>query len=646
MHWGGKPYCHRLRLDALGHDTAGQMLAAILGVEPELAALRRLIIQTTGGTPFFIEETVQSLFDDGALLRSDGRVKLAKPLASLSIPPTVQTILAARIDRLRNDEKNLLQTLAVLGREFVLSLARAVSRRSEDELDRLIANLELGEFVYEQPSIADVEYIFKHALTQEVAYNSILLERRKQLHEDAGHAIESLYPASLDDHVADLAHHFSRSANQSKAIAYLRLAGAQALSRGALPQAVQNLESALGLLTTFPSGADKDQLELHVLGPLGTAYIASRGYAAPEVGPVFQRARQLSERFGEPQDHFAVVWGNFAWHVVRGEMDRSLELAREAIGLAERHDDPGIWMEALFLLGVTLYYRGDFTGAREQYERALSLYDDRERTRAWAARVGEHAGVTHRCYLALTLWHLGLPEQALKVSREMLELARSIEHPFSLAYAQHHTSWLYQTLRLPTETLALSGEQIRFCTDQGFPLFGATGMVYDAAASVLQGHSLAALPKLVKGLDAYRATGAGLALPQYLGLLSDALIEAGRPADAESALDKALAIAEQSEDRCHEAELYRLKGHVALGTGQDLSMAERCFTRSIGVARKQQSKAWELRTSMDLARLYRLQNRADQARDLLGGVLDTYTEGFDTPDVKQAAMLLREMQAG
>ena len=223
LRWGVKPYCHLLRLEPLGENSADEMLSAILGKSIELLPLKQLIIETTEGTPFFMEETVQALFDEGALYRSDGTVRLVKPLASLRIPPTVQTILAARIDRLAADEKILLQTLAVLGREFDLSLARAVAGRPEDELERLISNLQLGEFVYEQPSILDVEYIFKHALTQEVAYNSILLERRKQLHEDVGRAIESLYSTSLDEHVSDLAHHYSRSANKVKAVEYLRL---------------------------------------------------------------------------------------------------------------------------------------------------------------------------------------------------------------------------------------------------------------------------------------------------------------------------------------------------------------------------------------------------------------------------------------
>src|SRR6476620_3770759 len=574
LHWGDKTYCHLLRRESLERDSADEMLSAILGKSIELLPLKQLIIETTGGTPFFMEETVQALFDEGALKRSDGMVKLVKPLASLRIPPTVQTILAARIDRLRNDEKNLLQTLAVLGREFVLNLARSVAGRSEDEFERLIAHLQLGEFVYEQPSVTDVEYIFKHALTQEVAYNSLLLERRKQLHEHVGHAIETIYTASLDDHLAELAHHFSRSGNQVKAVEYLHLAGTQAMARGALPQAIRDFEQTLALLKGFPSGAERDALELQALSPLGTAYIAARGYAAPEVGPVFVHARDLCERIGQPPQLFAVVWGNFAWRVVRGEMALSMDLAREAIDLAERFADPGIWMEALFLLGLTLFYRGDFVGAIAQYEKALSHYDDRERTALWASHVGQNAGITHRCYLALALWQLGYPEPAQRVSKETLKLARAIEHPFSLAYAQHHTSWLYHQLGLPAETKAASEEGIQTATEQGFAMFHATGTLYKAAGVLLEGRPNEALPLLTRGLEAYRATGAGLALPYYLSILGDAYIQAGRPDEARDALDEGLGIAERSDELCQKAELHRLKGELALRTGSQNGEAE------------------------------------------------------------------------
>jgi class 3 adenylate cyclase/predicted ATPase len=640
LRWGGMFHCRQLRLESLDRGHATDLLTAILGEDARLAQLKELIIETTGGTPFFMEETVQSLFDEGALERRDSGVELVRALSSLRIPPTVQTILAARIDRLQNDEKTLLQTLAVLGREFVLSLARAVAGKSEDELERLISKLQLGEFVYEQPSVNDVEYIFKHALTQEVAYNSVLVERRRSLHEHVGQAIETLYGPSLDDYVGDLAHHFSRSGNRAKAVEYLRRAGMQAMSRGAIRQAVEDFETALGLLKSLPPDlAGRDGVELQLLNPLGTAYIAVRGYAAPEVGPIFSRAREICGVIGEPQQQFAMLFGNFAWRVVRGEMDRSLALAEEALLFAEKADDRGMWIEALFLKGVTLFYRGDFAGARALYERALANYDDRDLTRSWALRVGEDAGVTHRCYLALTLWHLGFADQARRLNRETRELARSIRHPFSLAYAQHHTSWLYQLMKLPNETLLFSDEQIHTSAEQGFPLFQATGTIYNAAAQLLQGRARRVVPVLRNGLDAYRATGAGLSLPYYLCLLAEAYARAGLTDEAASAIADALQHVETSGERSQEAELHRLRGELALGDGQTAE-AEEEFQTAIGIATSQGSKAWELRSAASLARLYQRLGRREEARAPLETAYGAFTEGFDTPDLQDAKTLL------
>ena len=184
--WNSKTYYTQLRLDPLGKESADEMLTALLGDGKDLMPLKRLIIERTEGNPFFMEEIVQVLFDEGALVRDGAAVRLTKPLNALKIPPTVQGILAARIDRLPADAKELLQTLAVIGREFPLSLIHAVVAKSDEELNRLLNDLQLGEFIYEQPAMGDIEYIFKHALTQEVAYNSVLMERRRQLHERSG----------------------------------------------------------------------------------------------------------------------------------------------------------------------------------------------------------------------------------------------------------------------------------------------------------------------------------------------------------------------------------------------------------------------------------------------------------------------------
>jgi predicted ATPase len=207
--WNSKTYYTQLRLDPLGKESAAEMLQSLLGDSAELGPLKRLIIEKTEGNPFFMEETVLGLLDEGALKRN-GAVKLTRSLNQLKIPPTVQAILAARIDRLAADQKDLLQTLAVIGTEFKLALVRKVTAKSGPELEPMLSELQLGEFIYEQPAVVDVEYTFKHALTQEVAYDSVLIERRKALHRAIAAAIESLAGSALEGHFGELARHYVR----------------------------------------------------------------------------------------------------------------------------------------------------------------------------------------------------------------------------------------------------------------------------------------------------------------------------------------------------------------------------------------------------------------------------------------------------
>jgi len=245
--WGSRTHYAQLRLDPLGRESAELMLAGLLGGDTALEPLKRLIIERTEGNPFFIEETVQVLVDEGALVRN-GAIKLTKPLDELRIPPTVQAILSSRIDRLPNDDKELLQTLAVIGKEFPLGLIEKVTGNPRDELERMLSDSQLGEFIYEQPALPDVEYSFKHALTLEVAYSSVLSDRRRVLHERIAAAVESFYADRLDDHLAELAHQYRRGGNLEKAIEYLCRAGEQAAAKGADHGAVAQLGTALELI--------------------------------------------------------------------------------------------------------------------------------------------------------------------------------------------------------------------------------------------------------------------------------------------------------------------------------------------------------------------------------------------------------------
>src|SRR6202035_5727450 len=228
----------------------------------------------------------------GALVRN-GAVKLARSLSQLRLPTTVQGILASRIDRLSAEQKELLQTLAVIGRESPLGLIREVASKAEAQLERMLADLRAAEFIYEQPALTDAEYIFKHALTQEVAYNSLLIGRRKLLRERAGRALESMFAERLDDHLGQLAHHFSRSDNVSKAVEYLGRAGQHALQRSAYADAIGGLNAAIDLLQKLPDGPKRIDKELQLQLALGSASIPVAGWAALEVERAFTRAREL-----------------------------------------------------------------------------------------------------------------------------------------------------------------------------------------------------------------------------------------------------------------------------------------------------------------------------------------------------------------
>jgi predicted ATPase len=336
--------------------------------------------------------------------------------------------------------------------------------------------------------------------------------------------------------------------------------------------------------------------------------------------------------------------GMWEWRIVRGDLRVCVDLAADGMALAESLNDPGMLMEALFMPGVTLFYRAQFAGARACYEKALGAYDDRERTKLWSAYSGHDAGVTHRCYLALALWHLGYPDQALKLAREMCELARTIGHAFSLEHAVDFAAFLYHYCRLGTEVNALAEEEMTIATEQGFPFWHALGTLHKGAGLLLQGRREESLPVLLKGFNAFRATGAEVRVPSYLGLLGDAYTQFARFEDAHKALNEGLAVAEKNDDRCHEAELYRLKGELLLAESPDqVVAAEECFRQAIEMARRQQSRAWELRATMSLARLWRRQGRRDDARGALAAVYGTYTEGFTTPDLVDAKAVLQTL---
>jgi predicted ATPase/class 3 adenylate cyclase len=648
--WGSKTYYTQLRLDPLGPEEARALLTALLGDSTTLQPLTQFILAKTERNPFFMEEMVQTLVDQGVLRREPaGGMELVAPvtsgyLAALQLPATVQGVLAARIDRLSADVKTLLQTLAVLGKEFAWSLLTAVADQPEDELRRLLAHLQAEEFLYEQPAFPESAYTFKHALTHEVAYNTVLLERRRVLHERAAQAIEGLFAERLPEHYHALAHHYSRSGNTTMALDYLHRAGQQAVERSAYAEAISHLTTALDILTTLPESRERNQQELVVQMTLGMALRPTKGTGTPEVERLYTRARELCERVGEPPQLFRVLWGLWSVYNARGENQTTRALGEQLLHLAERLQAPDLLIEAHHALWTSFFTDSELAAARFHQEEGMRLYEP-GRHRAHAALYSGHdVGVCCRMLAAQSLWLLGYPDQAVASIQAALALAQQLAHPLSLTHALRWAAVLHHLRREAPLTQVRAEAAMTMATEQEFPQLLAQTTPLRGWALAACGHGEEGMTQIQQGLAASRATGATRDRPYHLALLAEASAQVGHTAKGLEAVTEALATLAQSGVRWWEAELYRLRGELlgqhAVAQPEE---AEACFHQALAVARRQQAKSLELRAAMSLSRLWQRQGKRSDVLELLAPIYGWFTEGFDTADLQEAKVLLDEL---
>jgi class 3 adenylate cyclase/predicted ATPase len=638
--WDNKTYYSQIRLNPLGGADGAAMLSFLLGEGIELNPIKRLIVERTDGNPFFIEEIVQGLFDEGALVRN-GAVKVTRSLSQLRLPPTVQGILASRIDRQPSEHKQLLQTLAVIGRESSLGLLSQVASHTDTQLERILADLQASEFIYEQPATIGIEYVFKHALTQEVAYNSLLIERRKLRHERTGQALESIFPEQLDDHLTQLAHHYSHSDNLDKAVEYLGRAGRQAMQRSAHADAVTNLSAAIELLQRLPDSPECVQRELRLQLAIGPALISVKGWGAPEVERASTRARELCERLGDPPELFSALGAVWNVRFIRAELRRALEDAQQLLRRAESSHDPALLLSAHRTLGETLFHMGELPLAREHHEIALSLGNHK---RPLAATVIDEEVCDLSC-MAWIQWHLGYPDQALKSCHEAVETAQALSHPHSIAFAYGYAIHVHRLRRQVEALREINEREFALSSEYGIADFLALAIGFRGWGLAMQGHE-EGIALIEECVASSRVTGLKVFRPHQLCMLAEACGEVGRFDRGLEALTEALTIADEDEDRYCEAETYRLKGELLLKqSDSNVGEAGNCFRRAIEIARKQSAKSWELRATMSLARLLVQQGRCAEARTMLAEIYNWFTEGFDTADLKDAKALLDELAA-
>ena len=652
--WGSKTYYSQLRLDALGMEDAKELLAALLDeanwpvTAASLEPLKQLILEKTEGTPFFMEEMVRALFDNGVLVHSLGGIALTKPLDELQVPATVQGVLAGRIDQLGAAEKELLQTAAVMGREFSLSLLTQVAQQAEDTLLPLLSRLQTAEFIYEQPAFPEVEYTFKHALTQEVAYHSLLSERRQTVHARTAQAIASLFHEHLTDHrLRALAYHSAQSGDAEKAVEYYQRAGELALKSSAYTEAIRDLNQALDLLPALPPSPDRPQQELTLLISLGSCLMATQGYAAPEVERVYTRARALSHTIGDLPQKFPVLFGLWRLYIVRGEYAAAGEVTEKLQRLSECMPGSQQFLPAQQALGLTAFRLGAFADARAYLERAVDMYDPSIHGPENAQGViGQDPGVASLAFLAWMLWHLGYPDQALQRSQEAVALAREISHPYSLAFALHFGTSVYRFRREGAPAQTQAEGVVALASEQGFPYFRAAGTYLRGWALAEQGQVEEGIADMLEGQRIWQESGIRQ-LGQVSLLLAEAYGKVDRVKDGLAVLAQAEAELDKSNEKWWQAELLRTRGELLRvakdGADHDSQEITDCFQRAIRTAHDQQAKSLELRSAMRLAAFWQERGKPDDAYQLLSNIYGWFSEGFDTPDLQAAKALLDEL---
>jgi predicted ATPase/class 3 adenylate cyclase len=631
--WGSKTYYTQLRVDPLGKETADEMLSTLLGNDEGVAPLKRLMAEKTEGNPLFMEEIYQALIEEGALVRN-GVLKITRPLNALKIPTTVQAILAARIDRLPPDQKDLLETVAVIGKDFGLGLVGKLVARPREDLASMLAQLQLAEFIYEQPATGDIEYRFKHPLTHEVAYNSVLIERRKALHERVAQAIEELNANTLDDHLAVLAHHYERSGNRMKAVDYLTRAGTQIAQRSASPEAMQHFERALAILKEMPAGQSRDSRELRLQMTIGYTAGRHQGEGSAEAGKALARAVELADATEETRQKVYALAFLIEYHVARSEIRRAAEISQALHTLVKKMRNAQLEAGVSIELGHLAFFMGEFRKV-EQFYRVAAASDS-----IYAALHGY--ALVRRGH---ALWHLGFPDQALALAKEGSRLGEDDDDRYTYAAMLMFAAFTHISCGQLAEAEGLFRKSLNICTERGFLANGATNTILMGLVSVLRGQAVAGLEQLRQGIELLSACSAFGQQPVPHGYyLALGLASAGRPDEAFAALLPDLERMEQSGVENYLADMHHLKGRLFEGKSNSAE-AENSFRTSIAIARRQSAKSLELHATTSLGRLLATQGRRDEARAMLAEIYNWFTEGFDTADLKDAKALLDELSS-
>jgi class 3 adenylate cyclase/tetratricopeptide (TPR) repeat protein len=641
--WIGQPHVTLLALNRLDRRDRRALVAQIAGGKALPDEVVAQIVGRTDGVPLFVEELTKSVLESELLREEGDHYVLDGPLPPLAIPTSLHASLTARLDRL-GPVRKVAQIGAAIGRWFRYGLLRAVSELPENELQASLARLVASELIFESGVAPDATYTFKHVLVQETAYGSLLRNRRQQLHGQIAEALEAHFPEMMESQPEVLARHYGAAGFAEKSVFYWSKAAQRSAARSAMAEAAAQFQKALDQLNLLPDDFARQRQELEFRSSMGVALRFVKGLAAPETGRALARARELWEQLGSPSDFVQVPYWQSLHHQNRGEFGLAQRLDGDLLRLSRKRNDSAGLILAHLSAGRTLWLMGRFAVSRSHLEQVLAP-DDPISNRSIADQTGTHPHELAQAYLGNALFCLGLPDQALAQSNAVIARARRSANPMLLASS---LSVSIRLLLLVGNNLGAldewAGQLIAVATEQGFPHWRGEGTVYRGWAKVKNGEVAEGISLLRSGASVYRATGAQTFMPHYIALLAGAREIAGQIEEAMILLDEALQIVERTGERWFAAELNRHKGQLLLRQGS-FDIAEKLYLKALRIGQEQQAKLWELRATVSLARLRRIQGRHAEARDLLAPVYRWFTEGFGTPDLKQAKALLEELNA-
>jgi class 3 adenylate cyclase/tetratricopeptide (TPR) repeat protein len=640
--WSSKTYYMQLPLDPLPPVRADEFLQALLGDDPGLEPLKQLLIARTEGNPFFLEESVRTLVETGVLVGDRGAYQLSQPLQGMPVPATVQAVLAARIDRLPPEEKRLLQTAAVIGTEVPVPLLHAIAEISEEGLRRGLAHVLAAEFFYETRLFPERELTFKHALTHEVAYGSLLHERRRALHSAIVEAIERLYQDHVGDQVERLAHHALRGEVWDKAVAYCRQAGVKAMDRSAYLAAAAYLEQALEALRHLPEdrGTCEQAIDIHlqlrpVLSPLGEL---QRGLDR------LREAETLAQRLNDPRRLGQVLAStiNFWW--LLGAPERAVAYAERACAIAVALGDGVIQMRSTLSLGQAYVTMGSYRRAAHYLSKTIdALQDDRPSPSFGSAIM---PAVMSRAWLAWSLAELGEFEAGMAPGAEALQMAEAAGHPYTLINACYGLGFFHLRRGELNKAIPVLEHGLEVCNAWGFHALSFHGVAsFLGAAYILAGRVVEALPLLER--VAAQTDAMGVVSDHVLGVipLGEGYLRAGRLDDALRQARHAVEVCCQHHERGHEVWALRLLGEIAAHREPPVfAQAETHYRQALALAEELGMRPLQAHCHLGLGTLYAAGGQREQARTALTAAIAMYQAMDMTFWLPQAEAALAQVE--